>query len=209
MRGTWCAGSPEWVREIYSFVALPDFVPFLFKSNLEVSLQRILDGRPVPGISRAGMDLRLSTDPRGVSAFSGANSRALAMSNEFNFLVIDANQPVEATERGARIDHEQRGPGAVQARRELYQAAGAPAAQRPMEREATIRRPKRVVTPRIVVPKKRPRRFYGHGIPGVELQKLAGKLIVVEGADGSGRSTQIASSSIGSKRAATPRCRWG
>jgi dTMP kinase len=61
-----------------------------------------------------------------------------------------------------------------------------------MERETTIRRPKRVVTPRIVVPKKRPRRFYGHGIPGVELQKLAGKLIVVEGADGSGRSTQIA-----------------
>ena len=42
------------------------------------------------------------------------------------------------------------------------------------------------------MPKKRPRRFYGHGIPGVELQKLAGKLIVVEGADGSGRSTQIA-----------------
>ena len=61
-----------------------------------------------------------------------------------------------------------------------------------MEREATIRRPKRAVTPRIVVPKKRPRRFYGHGIPGVDLQKLAGKLIVVEGADGSGRSTQIA-----------------
>lgn len=61
-----------------------------------------------------------------------------------------------------------------------------------MEREATIRRPKRVVTPRIVVPKKRARRFYGHGIPGVDLQKLAGKLIVVEGADGSGRSTQIA-----------------
>ena len=42
------------------------------------------------------------------------------------------------------------------------------------------------------MPKRRPRRFYGHGIPGVELQKLAGKLIVVEGADGSGRSTQIA-----------------
>jgi dTMP kinase len=36
------------------------------------------------------------------------------------------------------------------------------------------------------------RRFYGHGIPGVELDKLAGKLVVVEGADGSGRSTQIA-----------------
>ena len=36
------------------------------------------------------------------------------------------------------------------------------------------------------------RRFYGHGIPGVQLADLAGKLIVVEGADGSGRSTQIA-----------------
>jgi dTMP kinase len=48
------------------------------------------------------------------------------------------------------------------------------------------------VSSRIVVPQKRPRRFYGHGVPGVDLQKLAGKLIVVEGADGSGRSTQIA-----------------
>jgi dTMP kinase len=37
-----------------------------------------------------------------------------------------------------------------------------------------------------------PRRFYGHGIPHVRLEDLAGKLIVVEGADGSGRSTQIA-----------------
>jgi dTMP kinase len=45
---------------------------------------------------------------------------------------------------------------------------------------------------RIVVPKGKPRRFYGQGVPGVDLTKLAGKLIVVEGADGSGRSTQIA-----------------
>jgi len=38
----------------------------------------------------------------------------------------------------------------------------------------------------------RHRRFYGQGIPHVRLEELAGKLIVVEGADGSGRSTQIA-----------------
>lgn len=44
----------------------------------------------------------------------------------------------------------------------------------------------------IVVPVRRQRRFYGHGIPRVKLDELAGKLIVVEGADGSGRSTQIA-----------------
>src|SRR5688572_31658933 len=62
-----------------------------------------------------------------------------------------------------------------------------------MERNtATTRRSKRLVTGSIVVPKRRPRRFYGHGIPGIELEKLSGKLIVVEGADGSGRSTQIA-----------------
>jgi len=43
-----------------------------------------------------------------------------------------------------------------------------------------------------MVPKPTPKRFYGHGIPGVDLEKLSGKLIVIEGADGSGRSTQIA-----------------
>ena len=44
----------------------------------------------------------------------------------------------------------------------------------------------------IVVPRPGKRQFYGHGIPGVQLDELVGKLIVVEGADGSGRSTQIA-----------------
>lgn len=45
---------------------------------------------------------------------------------------------------------------------------------------------------RVLVPKPTPKRFYGHGIPGVDLEKLTGKLVVIEGADGSGRSTQIA-----------------
>lgn len=44
----------------------------------------------------------------------------------------------------------------------------------------------------IIVPSPTGHHFFGHGIPGVELEELAGKLIVVEGADGSGRSTQIA-----------------
>src|SRR5689334_12983923 len=58
-----------------------------------------------------------------------------------------------------------------------------------MKTAPAIRKPRT----RIVVPSaSRPRRFYGHGIPGVELNKLRGKLIVVEGSDGSGRSTQIA-----------------
>lgn len=44
----------------------------------------------------------------------------------------------------------------------------------------------------IVIPQRTSRRFYGHGLPRVDLKRLAGRLIVVEGADGSGRSTQIA-----------------
>ncbi len=38
---------------------------------------------------------------------------------------------------------------------------------------------------------KKAHRFYGHGIPGIKAEALGGRLIVVEGADGSGRSTQI------------------
>lgn len=34
-------------------------------------------------------------------------------------------------------------------------------------------------------------KFYGDGIPGIDPEKLSGRLIVMEGADGSGRSTQM------------------
>jgi dTMP kinase len=51
---------------------------------------------------------------------------------------------------------------------------------------------KRAAQNLIVVPMRTARRFYGHGIPLVAVEELAGRLIVVEGADGSGRSTQIA-----------------
>ena len=44
----------------------------------------------------------------------------------------------------------------------------------------------------VMVPHPTVKRFYGYGIPGVDLASLTGKLIVMEGADGSGRSTQIA-----------------
>ena len=49
----------------------------------------------------------------------------------------------------------------------------------------------RKIRSQIVIPSTSPKKWYGHGIPGVELQKLTGKLFVIEGADGSGRSTQI------------------
>ena len=87
---------PEWVRGIYNFAAHPDLT-FFFKADLEVSLQRILDGRPQLKYFEAGMDLRLSTDPyESFRIFQGRMlEQYLAMSTEFKFLVIDANQLVE------------------------------------------------------------------------------------------------------------------
>lgn len=88
---------PQWVRDIYSFAALPDLT-FFFKADLEVSLNRILEGRPQLKYFEAGMDLRLSTDPyESFRIFQGRIlEQYLAMSAEFNFLVIDANQTIEA-----------------------------------------------------------------------------------------------------------------
>lgn len=87
---------PAWVRGIYNFAVLPDLT-FFFKSDLEVSLKRILDGRPKLKFFEAGMDLRLSTDPyESFRIFQGRIlEQYLAMSTEFNFIVIDANKCVE------------------------------------------------------------------------------------------------------------------
>jgi dTMP kinase len=85
------------VRGIYNFAGLPD-VTLFFKAKLEVSLQRILDGRPQLKYFEAGMDLRLSADPyESFRIFQGRIlEQYLAMSQEFKFLTIDANQLVEA-----------------------------------------------------------------------------------------------------------------
>ena len=91
---------PKWVRGIYDFAGLPDMT-FFFKSRLEVSLQRILDGRPQLKYFEAGMDLRLSTDPyESFRIFQGRIlEQYLAMSTEFNFVVIDANERVEVQQQ--------------------------------------------------------------------------------------------------------------
>src|SRR5687767_12349801 len=58
---------------------------------------------------------------------------------------------------------------------------------------STVRgsRSRSILKSRVVLPQLTQHRFFGHGVPGVDSTKLRGKLIVVEGADGSGRSTQI------------------
>ena len=94
---------PEWVRGIYDFAALPDLT-FFFKADLEVSLQRILDGRPQLKYFEAGMDLELSVDPyESFRIFQGhILEQYLAMSPEFNFITLDANQAIEAQQSVVR-----------------------------------------------------------------------------------------------------------
>src|SRR5947208_1036017 len=94
---------PKWVRGIYSFAALPDLT-FFFKADLEVSLQRILEGRPQLKYFEAGMDLRLATDSyESFRIFQGRMlEQYLAMSTEFQFLVVDANQLIETQQSMVR-----------------------------------------------------------------------------------------------------------
>ena len=86
----------DWVRGIYDFAALPDLT-FFFKAGLDVSLSRILDGRPQLKYFEAGMDLGLSRDPaESFRIFQGRLlEQYLALSSEFKFHVLDANQRVE------------------------------------------------------------------------------------------------------------------
>src|ERR687888_775371 len=53
---------PKWVRGIYNFAALPDLT-FFFKAELEVSLQRILEGRPQLKYFEAGVGVSRSAAP--------------------------------------------------------------------------------------------------------------------------------------------------
>ena len=52
----------------------------------------------------------------------------------------------------------------------------------------------------VVVPTRSAKRFYGAGIPGVQPDELQGRLIVIEGADGSGRSTPPTARGVNNRR---------
>ena len=95
--------SPRWVRGIYNFAALPDLT-FFFKADLETSLNRILSGRPELKWYEAGMDLRLSNDRYdSFRIFQGRMlQRYLAMTDEFKFITIDANEPIEVQQSVVR-----------------------------------------------------------------------------------------------------------
>lgn len=95
--------SPDWVRRIYSFAALPDLT-FFFKAPLEVSLHRILQGRPQLKYHEAGMDLGLSGDvEESFRLFQGRLLKVYAaLKSEFGLIQINAKQPIEKQQEQVR-----------------------------------------------------------------------------------------------------------
>jgi dTMP kinase len=95
--------SSQWVRSVYSFAALPDLT-FFFKADLTVSLARILDGRPELKYFEAGMDLGLSNDRyESFRIFQGRMlEQYLKLTDEFRFILVDANQPIETQQSFVR-----------------------------------------------------------------------------------------------------------
>lgn len=92
-----------WVRDLYRFAAPADLT-FFFKAPLELCLSRIRSDRLEPKYFEAGMDLRLSTDPRESFRLFQARliEQYLWMSAEFGFRVVDATQPIEAQQQLVR-----------------------------------------------------------------------------------------------------------
>ena len=86
---------PQWVREVYSFAIQPT-VAFYFRVPMEVSLERILSGRPTLKYYEAGLDVGLSSDPyKSYELFQGHILEEYEkMIDEFGLTVIDATLPL-------------------------------------------------------------------------------------------------------------------
>jgi dTMP kinase len=93
----------RWIRNLYSFAIVPD-ITFYFRVPLEVSLGRILKGRPKLKYFEAGMDLGLSNDPyESFRVFQGRISEEYdKMISEFGFKVIDATKPINVQQAEVR-----------------------------------------------------------------------------------------------------------
>ena len=94
---------PEWVAELYSFAVHPD-ITFYFRVPLEVSLNRILDGRPALKYHEAGLDMGWSTDPyESFRIFQGkVFAEYEAMQDKFGFTLINATEEIHIQQAKVR-----------------------------------------------------------------------------------------------------------
>jgi dTMP kinase len=94
---------PDWVRNLYSFAVRPTLA-FYFQAPLEVSVGRILVGRPVLKYHEAGMDLGLSTDPvESFKLFQGTiKSEYDRMAKKEKLVVIDSTRAIHVVQQDVR-----------------------------------------------------------------------------------------------------------
>lgn len=93
----------DWIRKVYGFAVQPDLT-FYFQAPLEVSLDRILSGRPELKYHEAGMDLSLSKDPEeSFKLFQGLiKAEYDLMASRYGFVVMDATRPISEQQREMR-----------------------------------------------------------------------------------------------------------
>ena len=92
--------NPVWVRKVYDFAIKPD-IAFYFRVPLDISMDRILSGRPKLKYYEAGMDLNFSKDI--YESFRIFQSKIIdqyeAMSKRENFSVIDATAGIKEQQK--------------------------------------------------------------------------------------------------------------
>lgn len=93
----------DWVETLYSFAVHPDLT-FYFRVQLEVSLNRILEGRPALKYHEAGLDMGWSTDP--YESFRIFQGKVLneyeGMKEKFGFTEINASEEIHIQQAKVR-----------------------------------------------------------------------------------------------------------
>jgi dTMP kinase len=94
---------PKWLEGMYSFAHKPEMT-FYFDVPLQVSLDRILGGRPRLKYHEAGMDLNLHPDIReSFKIFQGHIVDAYkAMAKPNGFIPVDGTRPIHVTQQEMR-----------------------------------------------------------------------------------------------------------
>jgi dTMP kinase len=93
----------DWIENLYSFAVHPD-ITFYFRVPLEVSLNRILDGRPALKYHEAGLDMGWSTDPyESFRIFQGkVFAEYESMREKFGFTAVDATEEIHIQQAKVR-----------------------------------------------------------------------------------------------------------
>ena len=93
----------EWLQKLYNFAVRPDLT-FYFELPLEVSLNRILEGRPTLKYHEAGLDMGWTSDPyESFRIFQGkVASEYTALKQQGNFVTVDATQEIHAQQSEVR-----------------------------------------------------------------------------------------------------------